>query len=139
MDRAQIQPQEALGRYLFSAMDLQETLEPRIGTSHSNHISNAPAAKALILQLPEELLVLIVEFAAGFPNPQAEVPSTIFGDKYVVLKLSKVCHRLRRIAQPLLFRNIRLGYPYQIVPPSPKATKLHRTLEERTDLQQHCE
>jgi hypothetical protein len=46
-------------------MNHQVTLEPTT--------SQAPAAKAFILQLPDELLVLIVEFAANIPGLQAKI------------------------------------------------------------------
>jgi hypothetical protein len=110
-----------------------------VGTNAQSHtLLSIPATKTFIFQLPDELLVPIVELAAIGSETEPGMPHTTIWNKSIVLILSKVCHRLRRIAQPLLFRNIRLDYPNTMVPPSIPVLKLHRTLRERADLRQHC-
>ncbi|KAF2848277.1 hypothetical protein T440DRAFT_175194 [Plenodomus tracheiphilus IPT5] len=108
-------------------------------TRRSNTLSGAPTAKIFIFQLPDELLVPIVESAA---NSARNYPSRIRHkttyDNTGLLILSQVCHRLSQIAQPLLFRNLRIEFPYSMVPPSLPVLRLHRTLRERPDLRQHC-
>jgi hypothetical protein len=95
--------------------------------------------RTLIFHLPDELLVPILEFAASSPGVWQH------GTKYkngVLLALSRVCQRLRRVAQQLLYRDVcvkkRRALSAPIVPPSIPVIKLHRTLKRREDLRQHC-
>jgi hypothetical protein len=93
-----------------------------------------------ILQLPNELLSLIVEYACDDSDtcPGWEPRHTTNYDSNCVQSLSLVCHRFKSLAQPLLFRHIDLGYRTPIAPPSQKALKLHRALNEKAELRKHC-
>jgi hypothetical protein len=90
-----------------------------------------------MLQLPDELLALIVEMAAicdeNKSSPRKQCMSVC--DTSAVLALSLVCHRLGRMAQPVLFRNIRA---VKVLPPSIRLCKLRRTFRDRPDLRRHC-
>jgi hypothetical protein len=92
---------------------------------------------SFMLQLPDELLALIVEMAAIFGENKYSPPEQYMSvcDKGAVLALSRVCHRLGRMAQPVLFRNIRA---VEVLPPSIRLCKLRRTFRNRPDLRQHC-
>jgi hypothetical protein len=104
--------------------------------------------KAYILhRLPDELLLLVVKFSLytnGHTTREtthvrwALFEDTRAGDTSCIMALSQVCHRFKRIAQPLLFRNIGFIYPDQMMPPSIQVLRLHRTLSDRVDLRQHC-
>jgi hypothetical protein len=109
-----------------------ETTNPR-----ARVVSPAHANKAFIMQLPEEILVSVVEFAT-YKEPNC--PPLDYGpiNKTCVKALSRVCHRLRRIAQPLLFRIVAFGWPYSIVPPCLAVRKFHRALKENPQLREHC-
>lgn len=98
--------------------------------------------RTFILQLPDELLELILELAASEPDSR---PAQEYGTVYnygALLVLSRVCQRLKPVAQQLLYRNIcvmeRPTLSAPMVPPSIVAIKLHRTLQEREDFRQHC-
>jgi hypothetical protein len=106
-------------------------------TAEQSHmVPGIPAKKTFIFQLPDELLVLIVELAAGGPGVPSRVQYATIYNTGMILILSKVCQRLRRLAQQLLYRNIHIKKP--MVPPSVQVNKLHRTLREKMDLRQHC-
>jgi len=118
------------------------------------HGAPNPVRKSYILQLPDELLVVIVEFSArnfcsSTPGECDECDECLNGCvwngyetrlwNYHSLKtLSRVCRRFTRIAQPLLFRTIRFEFPIETVPPSKLVRKLHHTLKENRRFQQHC-
>jgi hypothetical protein len=95
-----------------------------------------------IFQLPDELLVAIVEFAASEPDARSRAQHRTFCNNGTLLILSRICQRLRRLAQPLLYRDIcildQAADPASVVPPSIPVIKLHRTLRNRADLRQHC-
>lgn len=104
--------------------------------------------KAYILhRLPDELLLLIVKFSL-YTNGRTTREATrgtwaLFEDvraydNSCIMALSMVCHRLKGIAQPLLFSNIGFMYPDKVLPPSIRVLRLHRTLIDRVDLRQHC-
>jgi hypothetical protein len=101
--------------------------------AHSHSSLSTSTKKKSISQLPDELLVLIVEFAAIGPD---DLPDSCNNE--VVLKLSQVCHRLRRLSQPILFLSIRVERPARTVPLNISVLRLLRTLRERADLRQHC-
>jgi hypothetical protein len=92
---------------------------------------------SLMLQLPDELLTLIVEMAAIHDENQSSSQEQYMSvcDKGAILALSRVCHRLGRMAQPVLFQNIRA---VKVLPPSIRLCKLRRTFRDRPDLRQHC-
>jgi hypothetical protein len=115
----------------LTVIDLVPATRPRT-------LLSIPATNNFIFQLPDELLVPIVELAASGPAFGSRIQHTTTHNNDVVLRLSKVCHRLRRVVQPLLFRNIHVEWPNSTVPPSKRVIKLHRTLREREDLRQHC-
>jgi hypothetical protein len=105
----------------------------------SNESSSSKDTRTFIFQLPDELLVPILEFAASEPDVWQH------GTKYkngVLLALSRVCQRLRRVAQQLLYRHLcvkkRMALSAPMVPPGIPVVKLHRTLRGREDLRQHC-
>jgi hypothetical protein len=102
--------------------------------------SHVPTREPFVFRLPDELLLSIVELAIYDPGSrsQAECEECTTRDNDCVRVLSRVCHRLKRIAQPLLFRTLRFGYPIKIVPPSKPAIRLHRTLTENAELRQYC-
>jgi hypothetical protein len=95
--------------------------------------------RTLIFQLPDELLVRILEFAPREPDVWQHGPNYKNG---MLLALSRVCQRLRRVAQQLLYRDIcvkkKITLPAPMVPPSIPTTKFHRTLRERVDLRRYC-
>lgn len=112
----------------------------RAGSSVGEHESTKPTSstqRTLIFKLPDELLVAIVELAAGSNGPHP-THFTMTYDKVAIKILSRVCHRLHRLAQPLLYHHICFGWRNKFVPPSVAVRKLHRTLKERPDLRQHC-
>jgi hypothetical protein len=92
---------------------------------------------SFMLQLPDELLALIVEMAAIYDENKSSPEKRYMSvcDKGAILALSRVCHRLGRMAQPVLFRNIRA---VKVLPPSIKLCKLRRSFRDRPDLRQHC-
>lgn len=92
---------------------------------------------SFMLQLPDELLALIVEMAAIYDenNSSPQERHMAMCDKDAVLALSRVCHRLGRMAQPVLYRDIRA---VNVLPPSIRMRKLRRTFRDRPDLRQHC-
>jgi hypothetical protein len=102
----------------------------------SDIVLSTTAMRNFLFQLPDELLLPIVELAAGGPGFESRVQLTTIYNNGIVLKLSQVCKRLKRVAQPLLYRNIHVKKP--MAPPSFPVIKLHRTLRERVDLRQHC-
>ena len=94
---------------------------------------------ALMLGLPQELLIAIIELAIFRPcNPQG-CPDCKFAPNADCAKaLSRVCRRVSRIAQPMLFHTIDFeGAPWT-VPPKKGVLLLHRTLKENPSLCQHC-
>jgi hypothetical protein len=103
-----------------------------------------PPGENLLFQLPDELLVSIVEFAAHRPHFAHNPCGGCNGDigpswnPRVLKALSRVCHRLRRLAQPLLFHTILFSYPHSIVPPTKLAGRLHHVLKKNPELRQHC-
>jgi len=92
-------------------------------------------ARNLLLQLPDEILALIVELALNEDDSEKRIKVCHSRTARV---LTKVCHRLRRLARPLLLRDIRLEYPHQLVPPCITVKNLHRTLRNRPHLRKHC-
>jgi hypothetical protein len=101
-------------------------------------LSPAHANKTSILQLPEEILVSVVRFATDKALNCSPLDCEPI-DKTCVKALSRVCHKLRRIAQPLLFRNVAFGWPpNSAVPPCLTVRKFHRTLKENPQLREHC-
>ncbi|KAF2127182.1 hypothetical protein P153DRAFT_433002 [Dothidotthia symphoricarpi CBS 119687] len=101
----------------------------------------------ILHRLPDELLLLIVKFSL-YTNDRTTRETTretwaLFEDVRAcdtscIMALSQVCHRFKRIAQPLLFSNIGFMHPNQVLPPSIRVLRLHRTLSDRVDLRQHC-
>jgi hypothetical protein len=95
--------------------------------------------RTLIFQLPDELLLRILEFAPREPDLWQHGPNHKNG---MLLALSRVCQRLRRVAQQLLYRDIsvkkKMTLSAPMVPPSIPVIKFHRTLRERVDLRRHC-
>jgi hypothetical protein len=102
---------------------------------------NMSTQEALIFKLPDEVLVAIVELAASNNGQQPKYwhfTMTTYNN-VSVMALSRVCHRLRRLAQPLLYHDIfQTNFNHKAVPPSVEIRKLHRTLKARPDLRQHC-
>lgn len=102
-----------------------------------------PIEAYILHLLPDELLVLILKLSSYDTSPPSPGVWTQFKDvtKYdskCVMALSQVCHRFKRIAQPLLFSTISSSGTNPMVPPSMPVLRLHRTLRERADLRQHC-
>jgi hypothetical protein len=131
--------QTHLGSTCTKSLAIIDLVPPSPLAGNKSHtLLSIPATKNFIFQLPDELLVPIVELAISGPSLRSRLPQTNTRDNDILLIVSRVCHRLRRVAQPLLFRNIRIEYPNTMVPPSKSLMKLHRTLGERADLRQHC-
>jgi hypothetical protein len=103
-----------------------------------------PKAAHILHKLPDELLVLIIKLSCYENSPSdfhrwARCEDVTAYGNSSVMALSQVCHRFKRIAQPLLFSAIILhDRDSQMVPSSMPVLKLHRTLKERVDLRQHC-
>lgn len=97
--------------------------------------------KTYILQLPNELLGVIMESVAQSSDEWYE---RLDSDKARLCNnrslkaLSRVCRRFSQIAQPLLFRTIRFKQSSETVPPSTSVQKLHRTLKENPRFQEYC-
>jgi hypothetical protein len=92
-----------------------------------------PKEAYILHQLPDELLVLVIKWSCYDNAPSEYHPCARFEgvtayDDDCVMALSRVCHRFKRISQPLLFSAIYFKYPDEIVPPSIPVLKLHRTL-----------
>jgi hypothetical protein len=116
------------------------TSQGRSTTPKIHPSSYLPTREAFLFRLPNELLLSIVEFAICDPcsRSQAECDESAPRDNACVAVLSRVCHRLTRIAQPLLFRTIRFKHRIEIVPPAIPVIKLHRTLTKNAELRQYC-
>jgi hypothetical protein len=109
-------------------------------SSDSSSFEGLPVAgPAFILGLPQELLIAIIELAIfrrcdphGCPDccklPNAECAKA----------LSRVCRRVSRIAQPMLFHNIKCDGPPSRVSPRNGVLRLHRSLQENPSLRKHC-
>lgn len=92
-----------------------------------------------ILQLPNELLVLIIKLATLGPRVRRGCHECKFVPSAQCLKeLSLVCRQIRRRAQPLLFPFIQIHRRDQLVPPSLPVVQLHRSLPQNRSLRQHC-
>ena len=108
----------------------------------------AHAGETVIFRLPDELLARVVEFAAHNPDfepgdaceecPPGRWESKTYWDNECVQALSRVCRRLRRIAQPMLFRTLTFSEYSEVVPPSRKALRLHHALESNPTLRGYC-
>jgi len=116
------------------------TRQGRSTTPKVHPSSYVPTREAFIFRLPDELLLSIVEFTICDPRSrsQAECDESAPRDNACVGVLSRVCHRLTRIAQPLLFRTIRFKHRVETVPPSIPVIKLHHTLTNNSELRQYC-
>jgi hypothetical protein len=102
-----------------------------------------PKEAHILHKLPDELLLLIVELSC-YDHAPSEFSiwtqckgATVYHNNCVKV-LSQVCHRFKRVAQPLLFSAVAFSLREPMVPSSITALKLHRTLRERSDLRQHC-
>jgi hypothetical protein len=134
------------GTKSLTIIDLPPSSLPSSGKNKSTATwsqtsKRATAKKPYIFQLSDELLVLIVELVANGPCSRSRVfhlRHTAACNNGIISIISRICHRLRRVAQPALFRNICIESPNATVPPSKPIIKLHRTLRGRADLQQHC-
>lgn len=91
--------------------------------------------KNFLFQLPDEILAQIVELAIDEDDCQNRIKVC---HSRTARMLTKVCHRLRRLARPLLLRDIRIEYPHQVIPPSITVKNLHRTLRDRPHLRKYC-
>jgi hypothetical protein len=104
-----------------------------------------PKEAYILHKLPDELLLLIAKLSChNHKQPPRRysschrLQSLSNYENNCVMAFSQVCHRFKRIAQPLLFNTIILRDDDAIVPPSMRTLKLHRTLRGRVDLRQHC-
>lgn len=105
----------------------------------TNTTSSTTPTRSYILNLPDELLLPIVKLACTSRKP--DYPSHRHDpvhDSGVVRVLSTVCKRMKRLAQPFLFKEIVFESPHTLVRPSMKVKKLHRTLKGRKDLRESC-
>jgi hypothetical protein len=100
--------------------------------------SSDPPKKNFLFQLPDEILAQIIELAIIENDSEDRVLRRKVCHSRLGRILTKVCHRLRRLARPLLLRDIRIEYPNQVVPPSISIKNLHRTLRDRPHLRKHC-
>ncbi|KAH7086594.1 hypothetical protein FB567DRAFT_528308 [Paraphoma chrysanthemicola] len=99
------------------------------------------------MQLPDELIVLIIDYATYVPvterayrhytNKQMHKPAYDL-DRSLVKVLCLVCVRIRRIVQPFLFRDVTFTASTCTIPPSPNVLKLWDVLKIRQDLRQYC-
>lgn len=96
--------------------------------------------RTYILQIPDELLASIIQYAsnANALRSKWELKDSRVYNKACMKLLSLVCHRFRRLAQPLLFHKIHFGHFDQVVPPSAAVIKLHRTMSENAWLRKYC-
>ena len=100
----------------------------------------------VLFQLPDEILALVVEFTArGLDygsHPEclqcSAGETTQSWDRSSIVALSQVSRRLARLAQPVLFRNIQISYPYRTDPRTGPGIELHRSLKENPELRKHC-
>ena len=129
-------------------LDLNISNTPRIGNGNKKQADRATppdmTKEPFIFRLPDELLSLVVRFAAfGLPRWPGctECVPDYYGkpwDIKLIKTLSLVCSRIRDIAQPLLFHFIKFHYPNQMVPPTKAVVKLHRILKWNCSLWQRC-
>ncbi|PGG97544.1 hypothetical protein AJ79_09159 [Helicocarpus griseus UAMH5409] len=103
--------------------------------STSQHRSQSPSPEEpLILKLPEEILIIILDLAASVDSWTYGAPNYDSGYSYTVLRsLLVVCRRFNRIATPLLYAAIciRARQPRG-------AIALHQTLGKEPLLRQYC-
>jgi hypothetical protein len=130
--------QTHLGSTKTNSLTIVDLLPPSSLPGHgsSDIILSRPATKNFIFQLSDELLLLIVELAVDGPGFRSQTYTSTTCNNGILLVLSRVCSRLRRVSQQVLYRNICVRG--SMVPPSKPIIKLHRTLKERADLRQHC-
>jgi hypothetical protein len=100
--------------------------------------------EAHIFRLPDEVLGAVVRFAdetcpsSSCPNLQ-RYPDRC--DKCCLRAILRVSHRLRNLAEPLLYSSITFKpdeWQWRDVKPVRPILLLHRTLKQRPDLWQHC-
>ncbi len=85
-----------------------------------------------LVDLPEELLALIVEFAAVDPHSDAI-------NKGCIKALSLTCKPLKRVSQPLLYRNIEFSACSTKNPAKHKRVMmLYRALYKNTHFGKQC-
>ena len=101
---------------------------------------------SILLQLPDEILLSVIDFTSHGPDygshPECLQCAVDLAaepwDRNSLVALSQVSRRLARLAQPILFRNIQVPYPYRTVPLTRPGIELHRTLTENPALRKHC-
>ncbi|EMD97558.1 hypothetical protein COCC4DRAFT_75024 [Bipolaris maydis ATCC 48331] len=92
-----------------------------------------------IFKLPQELLVSIIELAVFELDSSQGCSDCSFRPNAKCAKaLSRVCWRISRIAQPLLFHTISFDGTPSIVPPKKSAIRLHLALRQNPSLGRHC-
>ncbi|KAH7086071.1 hypothetical protein BKA63DRAFT_32169 [Paraphoma chrysanthemicola] len=104
-------------------------------------------SNAMLLQLPDELIVSITDYATYVPVAGRARRSVLVDrmhkppydlDTRLLKSLCLVCARLRRIVQPSLFRDVTFTTSTATIPPSPNVLKLWDVLKVRQDLRQCC-
>ncbi|PVH99441.1 hypothetical protein DM02DRAFT_564599 [Periconia macrospinosa] len=130
----------------------------RAETSAQQHSAPSSARKPYILQLPDEILIAIVKFAARKSSSGAlhicnecldtcrfswDEHATRPWDYHSLQTLSLVCRRFTKIAQPQLFRTIHFRTIHfrnlvPMVPPTIAVRRLYNTLRQNPHFQQHC-
>lgn len=96
-----------------------------------------------ILSLPNELLLLVFEYAALPPSGTKSSSRDFRQWKYRTLAaLSTVCHLFKHLATPILYEHLDISIqprPYGPSLPLGATILLHRTLSETPSLRQHCQ
>jgi hypothetical protein len=100
--------------------------------------------EAYIFRLPDELLGAVVKFAHE-TCPSSSCPKLQsypkWCDNCCLRAVLRVCHRLRNLAEPLLYASITFEptqWQWQDAHPGRSILLLHRTLKHRPDLRRYC-
>jgi hypothetical protein len=99
-----------------------------------------PTGEAFIFTLPDEILLTIVEVATSRDNTDSSFwrcDCVNRVDYKAAERLARTCHRLNRLATPILYRTIDLG-SVNILRPNKAVKSLHRTLHQNPSLSQYC-
>jgi hypothetical protein len=117
---------------------LSDTVPERSSESPSPRSSFA-TGPTVIFRLPQELLVSIIELAVfEVDRPHGCADCNFRPNAKCAKALSRVCWRISRIAQPMLFHTISFGGTPSTVPPKRSTIRVHLALRQNPSLRRHC-
>jgi hypothetical protein len=101
--------------------------------------SSFATGPTFIFRLPQELLISIIELAVFEVVSSHGCSDCDFRPNGKCAKaLSRVCWRISRIAQPMLFHTISLEGTPSTVPPKKGGIRVHLALRQNPSLRRHC-